>query len=210
MKKTIKQFIESLAVTRPGYVKALKEMAEAGIVSPDATMDAPAEAADTGGDHKTALMNALKALCDEADTLDEGELMKKFKAILKLIKGDSSSGSDPEPDSSAEESRRKGSKPNLQEQVAQMQAEKTIRKAAGVANVSLSETLVEALARPGMTDEQAKAVVAELKGSTNAGGQRPRSAAPLATGAAGVKGGSQPVQRIARQPGSGSTGGDLR
>lgn len=177
VKKKWKELAEALKATRPGYAKALREMAEAGVLSPDAAMDAPPDeaAADEPADHKQALMDALKALCDEADTLDEGELLKKFKAILKLIKG--GNGDTPDDPAATEESRR------LKTQNAALLAEKLVRKAAGKAGVSLSETLVEAVARPGMTEAQAAAVVDELKGA--GGSQRPRSAGPVTPPAGG-------------------------
>lgn len=185
VKKKLKDLIESLKASRPGYSRALKEVAEAGIMGPEAAMDAPPDEPmpEEGKDHKAALMDALKALCDEAETLDEGELMKKFKAILKLIKGESGGGSSDEPAATTEESRR------LKAENGQLLAEKLIRKAAGKAGVNLSETLVEAVARPGMTEAQAQTVVSELKGTGGSGGagQRPRSAAPVVTP---VKGGS--------------------
>jgi hypothetical protein len=181
VKRKLKELAESLKPKRPGYSRALLEVAEAGVMSPDAPMDAPPDvpAPDEEGDHKSALMDAMKALCDEADTLDEGEFMKKMKAIYKLIKGDSGGGgSDAGGDSTpAEESRRRAAA-NLQEELARLKAEKVVRKEASAAGVSLSEALVEAVARPGMTEAQARAVVNELKGAGGSS-QRPKSAGPL-------------------------------
>lgn len=181
----IRDLIESLKGKRPGYVKALREMAEAGIMSPDAEMDAPveAEAPEESGDHKQALMDALKALCDEADSLDEGELMKKFKAILKLIKGDSGgteTETETETETPAEESKRRKEFAAIREENERLKAEKLVRKVAALERVAITETLVEGLARPGMTEAKAKALVNELKAT--GGGQRPRSAAPAGNG----------------------------
>ena len=189
MKRKIKDLVESLKAKRPGYSRCLSEMAEAGILGPEAEMEAPMEepAGDEPADHKAALMDALKALCDEADTLDEGELMKKFKAILKLIKGDSGGGGGSSDDEPTEESRK------LKAQNAALLAEKLVRKAAGAAGVALSEALIEHRARPGMTEAQAAAVIKELGGA--GGGQRPRSAGPLP-----AAGGQQRVQE-SRRPG---------
>lgn len=186
VKSKVKDLIESLKAARPGYSRALLEVAEAGIMGPDATMDAPADAAapDEPADHKQALMDALKALCDEADTLDEGELLKKFKAILKLIKGDKGGGSD-EP-AATEESRR------LKTENARLLAEKLVRKAANRADVTLSEALIERGAAPGMTEAQADAYVAELK-AFGGGSQRPRSAGPVVP-QQGNRGGATPVR----------------
>lgn len=168
----LRELIESLKASRPGYARALREVAEAGVLGPDAAMDVPPDepAPDEGKDHKQALMDALKALCDEAESLDEGEWKKKMMAIYKLIKGESGGGGSDAP--ATEESRR------LKAENGQLLAEKLVRKAAQAAGVALSESLVEALARPGMTEAQAAGVVNELKGG-GGGSQKPRSAAPF-------------------------------
>jgi hypothetical protein len=88
MKVTVKQLMESLKSKRPGYVRALKEMAEAGLMSPDATMDAPSDdsAGSDSSDHEEALKSGFKAAIHaiiDDDSLDMAEQMKKIKEILK-------------------------------------------------------------------------------------------------------------------------------
>jgi uncharacterized protein YbjQ (UPF0145 family) len=175
VKRKLKELAESLKPKRPRYAKKLWEVAEAGIMSPDAPMDAPASdepAADESGDHEQALMDAAKAVLDD-DSLSTADKLKKIKQILKMVDG----GGADTADAATEESRRRAAA-NLQEELARLKAEKVVRREASAAGVSLSETLVEAVARPGMTEAQAKAVVNELKGAGGSS-QRPKSAGPL-------------------------------
>lgn len=176
-RKTIKQIMEALAGKRPGYVKKLREMAEAGVMSPDAPIEAPPEGDPPAADHKQAIRDAMKAMIDD-DSLSEGDLLKKLKALLKVISGGGSGGDDTPADT--EESRK------LKAENGQLLAEKLVRKAAAAAKVAVSEKLVESLARPGMTEAQAAEVVNELKPAAGGGGgsQKPRSAAPVPTPAA--------------------------
>ncbi len=88
MRVTVNYLIESLK-NRPGYVRALREMTEAGLMSPDATMDAPMDEPAAGGepaDHEEALKAGFKAAIHaiiDDDSLDMNDQMKKIKEILK-------------------------------------------------------------------------------------------------------------------------------
>lgn len=101
MKRTLKDLKEALKSTRKGFVRALQEMEDAGLVGPDAKMDeptgggygpddAPAEALD----HETALKQgfrgAVMAVLDD-DGMDMKGKLAKVKEILaaeeKLLGG---------------------------------------------------------------------------------------------------------------------------
>lgn len=181
MKKKLKELIESLAGPRPGYSRALREMAEAGVVSPDAMMDAPPDAsANDGVDHKQALRDACKAIIDD-DSLSEADMLKKIKAVLKLIKGKKADSPDEpdEPDEPAdtEESRKRKEQANLREENARLKCRELLRTAADEAKVVLPKALLESV-RPDLSEAEAKALVAEFR-SGGGGSQRPRSAGPL-------------------------------
>lgn len=176
VKKKLSELIESLK-KRPRYVKALREMAEAGVMSPDAPMDAPPDEApaDDSGDHEQALMDAAKAVLDD-DSLSTADKLKKIKQILKMVDG----GGSPDGPAATEESRR------LKADNARLLAEKVVRKAAHKAGVTLSEALVERGAAPGMSEAQADEYVNELKAFGGGGvGQKPRSAGPVQTSQGG-------------------------
>jgi hypothetical protein len=88
VKKKIRDLIESLKATRPGYSRALREMAEAGIMSPDAEADDPgmkgAEVTEPA-DHEAALKTGfegamLAVLRDEG--MDMKAKLKKLKEIM--------------------------------------------------------------------------------------------------------------------------------
>jgi hypothetical protein len=99
MKSTVKKLAESLKAKRPGYAKALLEMAESGLLSSDAKMDEPAPMGDEpppeDADHKEALKTgfraAVMAVLDD-DSLDMMGKRKKIGDILsswdKLVNGD--------------------------------------------------------------------------------------------------------------------------
>ena len=182
----LKDLIESLKAKRPRYAKALQEAVDSGVMSPDAPMDAPPDAPPADGDHESAILDAAAAVLRD-DSLSVADKLKKIRTLLMMTGGKSDSGGEPGGDEPATESRR------LRDENARLLAEKLVRKEAAKANVPLSETLCEALARPGMTEQQAQAVVNELKGA-GAGGQRVRSAGPVSPPAGGNKGGSGGVQ----------------
>lgn len=100
VKKTVKALIEALKKTRPGYARALKEMADSGIVSDDQMMDDPgAKGPDEGADmpeptsdegqavdHEEALRQGFRAAiiaCLDDDSLDLKAKIKKITEILK-------------------------------------------------------------------------------------------------------------------------------
>ena len=90
VKKKISVLIEELKAKRPGYARALREAAESGIMSPDATMDEPAPTGDTAptedADHEVALKAGFKAavnaLMDDS-SLDAKTMIGKFKDIVQ-------------------------------------------------------------------------------------------------------------------------------
>lgn len=179
MRKKVRDLIESLKATRPKYSRCLKEMAEAGIMSPDAEMDAPADAAGDV-DHEQAILDAAAAVLRDPD-LPVADKMKKIKTLLGMTEGGKGAEKADEPPAT-EESRR------LKAENGQLLAEKLIRKAAGTAGVPLTERQVELAARPGMTEAQAAETIKDLWGAGGGGSQKPRSAGPvpLAAGANGA------------------------
>jgi hypothetical protein len=125
VKKKLSALIEALKGPRPGYARALREMAEAGLMSPDTEYeepgmkqgDVPEEA-----DHEQALKDgfraAVLAVLDD-DSLDTKAKLAKFRDILaaeeKLLGDDSGGAADDESEptstddeTEAEESRRSG------------------------------------------------------------------------------------------------------
>ena len=91
--KTLAEVMEAVKTTRPGYFKALKEFAEAGIMSPSSTYaepaPAPADAAPAEAvDHEAAILDAAKMVLDD-DTLDKKAKLKKIKQLLDIVDGGS-------------------------------------------------------------------------------------------------------------------------
>jgi hypothetical protein len=180
----IKDLIEALKAKRPLYAKGLREAVEAGIASPDTMMDSPpgeAEPADHEAALKAGFRAAIVAALDD-ESMDMKAKLAKIKEIMKaeekMIGGGKeppSGPSEPSEPSETEESRKGKADANLREENERLKAEKLVRKAASEARVPLTEALVEGLARPGMTEAQAKAIVSELRGVQ---GERPRSAGP--------------------------------
>jgi hypothetical protein len=87
--KKVKDLIETLKPTRPGYAKGLLEMAEAGLMTPDAEMAEPAppapEADGETGDHEQALKDGFKAAIHaivDDDSMDMVAKVAKIKEIL--------------------------------------------------------------------------------------------------------------------------------
>jgi hypothetical protein len=121
VKKRVRDLIESLKPKRPRYARALKEMAEAGLMSPDAEMEAPPEEApveDEAGedvDHEQAILDACKAVLDDG-SVAAPEKLQKIKKLLGVMdsgkgegEGDGPPPADDEGDSDSEakeESRR--------------------------------------------------------------------------------------------------------
>lgn len=182
VKSTVKALIESLKKTRPEYSRCLKEMAEAGVMSPDAAMDAPPDAPAAPTDHKQALKDAAKAIIDD-DALDMKGMYKKLKAVLKMIHDEDPGMDDDAPDTDGDaetpESKRRKEVNNLREENARLKSRELLRVTADAQGVKIGVALLESV-RPNVTLAEVQALVAELKGGTTGGGsQRPRSAAPL-------------------------------
>jgi hypothetical protein len=94
---TVRALTESLRQTRPGYSRALREMAEAGLLSPDQDYAAPVQEETTpteSGDHEQALKDGFKAaliaVIDD-DSMDVRGKLARLKEIMsaqeKLLGG---------------------------------------------------------------------------------------------------------------------------
>lgn len=178
----LSDLMESLKKSRPGYSRALTEMAEAGIMDPGATMPEPApeaEAGDESVDHCQAILDACKACLDDS-SLDGAAKMAKIKKLLGIL--ETGSGTETETaetetetetdEAAREESRKQKARLNL------LEAKERLRDAADEAGVKLPKTLLESV-NPSITAAQAKALVSELRGTTSAS-RSPKSAAPIA------------------------------
>lgn len=236
---TVKQLIESYKTKRPGYSRALREMAEAGLLSPDQKQEAPegmegedmppadvpAEVVDTV-DHEQAILDAAKACIDDT-SLPAAEKIAKIKKLLQMLdmaetdegpegsgegeddkkdmgpegKGDLSNADSDQFDAAMANAREKGysyakesrqwwkAKPkpgnsDLREEVARLKARDLVRRIADAGNVKLSEAMLSAFAKPGVTEAEAKVLIDGIK---PAAGQQPRSAAPQVRAAANGK-----------------------
>lgn len=88
VKYTLRSLAESLKSSRPGYARALKEMADSGLMSPDAPMGDPEPEPDEGGetaDHEAALKAGFRAAviaCLDDDSMDLKAKLAKLKEIL--------------------------------------------------------------------------------------------------------------------------------
>jgi hypothetical protein len=172
----IRDLIESLKYTRPGYAAGLRRIteqdeagAEAGIMSPDAMMEEPEPPADLGGgegaDHEQAIRDACKAVIDDT-ALTPKEQLKKISALLRVIEGGGGGGGGGE--GATEESR----------QLARYRARDRVRTAADMIGVRVPVTLLETI-NPEITEQQARALVAELRGSPVLSRPGARSAMPM-------------------------------
>jgi hypothetical protein len=178
----VRQLIEWLTPTRPGYARGLREAAEAGILSPDAAMDAPPDAAGASesGDHEAALKAGFKAavvaVVDD-DSLDLKAKLKRMRDILraqeKLIGADDKG--DGETDMASEESKKAA-------QGGLLEAERRLTRALRQINekgVRLTPLVEMALAGC-KSDDDVKRLVESLTEEQRPRGQQPRSAAPPA------------------------------
>jgi hypothetical protein len=180
--KTLTEWVADLEGSRPLYARALREMAEAGLMSPDADMAPPPEEAEAGdGDHETALKAGFRSAiiaCLDDESMDLQATMKRIKEILKTeekLLGGNGNGGESEEEPPAEESRRRGEVANLREELGRLKSCERVRAAADAAGVRVPKTILENLA-PDISEAKAKQIVAELRGTTAA--QRPRSASP--------------------------------
>jgi hypothetical protein len=204
VKLKIKVLAKRLKESRPGYAKALREMAEAGIMGPDAAMPepapAPAEAPPEepeAADHMQALNDAAHAVLDDG-ALSPKEKLQKIKEIFKLmgageekatpgpdfggegaggdVGGDDDSDSDGSDSEDEDVSKKEESVKAKLSRLALMEAKERLRAAADEAKVTLPKTLLDEI-NPRITEARCKALVAELRGAAPRG-QQPRSATP--------------------------------
>lgn len=180
--KTLSEWCADLEASRPLYVKALREMAEAGVMSPDTAMDAPADEAGGGeADHEAALNAGFEAAVMAIfrdESMDMKAKVKKFRAVLKaqekllgMPDGGGGGGADDGPPT--EESRRRR---EAEAELGRYRSRDRVRAAADEARVVIPKALLESLA-PDLTEAQAKALVNEIKGTAARPGAR--STAPL-------------------------------
>lgn len=212
---TLTELRGSLAESRPGYARALSEMAEAGLMGADAAMADPSPApADAGADHGQAILDACKACIDDA-SLAPDEKVKKIKKLLAIHKGEDAPA-EPDDDDAAGDGGNSGyaanesktvkteSKPKaddaaeLKSRLQALEARDRLRSAADEAGLRLPKALLESV-RPDVTEAQAKALVAELKAQARADAARPRSAAPVVTESKAGGGDRVDVKDIARR-----------
>ncbi len=194
VKKKVRELIEALKPARPKYARALSEMAEAGIMGPDAQMDEPAGDAapeDEGGDHCAALIDAAKAVLTD-DALDTAAKIKKIKQILKMVDqsaaGGGKSGDVEEEDEPEDDEDEPATESKQGRRLAKLEAKVRLRDAADEAGVKLPKTLLESVS-PRLTEAQAKALVAELKGTAGGTtGSGARSAPPWVPPATNAQG----------------------
>ena len=182
MPQTLKDVLESLK-GKPQAV-ALKEMADAAGLSPDAAMAGGTEKPDDA--IKSGFKAAIHAVVDD-DGMDMSAKLKKIKEILKaqekLMGGGESKPAEKPADTA--EGKAQGDA-NLREQLEQLKRKDRARELCEAANVRPSPALLKALVA--MPDEaDVKALIEENKGpparpgAGGTGGARPKSAerAPL-------------------------------
>lgn len=127
MKRKVRDLIESLKAKRPGYARALREMAAAGVMSDQYEMDDPGEVPAAGGetaDHEQALKQGFRAAiiaCLDDDSLDLKAKVKKIAEILKteekMLGGDAAATEEAEEDPPAEEEDAKKTEARLRLQI---------------------------------------------------------------------------------------------
>jgi len=189
MKKTIRDLIESLKARRPGYSRGLREVADSGLMTPDAQMDDPGDVPDAGGeapDHEAALKQGFRGAimaCLDDDGMDLKAKLKKISEILKteekLLGGDDSGGKGgrggkgaaapdapdaPDDAKKTEESRR-------------LKLENTGLTLLLESGVKPTKILSKALAGC-ETEAEMKALIEEAKGSGHTGGKPGARSAP--------------------------------
>lgn len=164
---TLRALTERLAATRPRYAAGLREAAASGIMAPDAPVydapDAPPDG-DHGADHERAILDACKACIDDMG-LSPGEKLVKIRKMLKLVKGNGGDDMATAEDDTDESVRAAQPDPAVQAQLAELarlKARDRLRSAADEAGIKLPRTLLEHI-DPAITDEQAKALAAELR-----------------------------------------------
>jgi hypothetical protein len=177
MKSTVRQLIESLKDTRPRYARALREMAEAGIMSGDTAMEAPPEAPAGEADHEAALKAgfraAVMAIMDD-DSLDMSAKLKKMRDVLraeeKLLGGNGEG-----------DKKEGGDMPAAAEESKKLKLEVAGLKLLLEAGIKPTKVLSRALSSCTSEQEMRELIEESRSGTGAAGGpQRPRSAAPPA------------------------------
>lgn len=120
MKTTVRQLIETFRHTRPGYVRGLREMAEAGLMSADAEMEPPpeppAEAPSESADHEQAILDACKAVLDDG-SVKSPEKLQKIKKLLGVIDGGGGGGGEKKEGGDSEEKKTEEGRLRLQLQI---------------------------------------------------------------------------------------------
>jgi hypothetical protein len=206
MKRKVRTLIESLAKTRPGFARALREQAEAGILSPDQEMeepgmkgpdDAPSEMADHEVALKQGFQGAMVAVLND-DSLDMKAKLSKLKEIMtsqeKLLSSGSNGGGgamgargpadnpdNNDTDTPTEESLRRqrlaAGQVNL---VESLQLQLRVRDLCADAGVRPTKVLRKALDAC-RSEAEAKELIEEARttGAGNAGGTTPIAESPL-------------------------------
>lgn len=213
---TLNELRESLAKSRPGYARALSEMAEAGLMGADAAMADPGPApADAAADHGQAILDACKACIDDA-SLAPDEKVRKIKKLLAIHKGEDAPA-EPDEDDAAGDGGNSGYAANeskavktegkskaaddaaeMKSRLRALEARDRLRSAADEAGLRLPKALLESV-RPDITEAGAKALVAELKAQQRADAARPRSAAAVVTESKAGGGDRVDVKDVARR-----------
>lgn len=161
MALTLDEVRRAIKATRPKYALALKEMAEAGIMGPETPMSDPGMDA-TSADHEQAILDAAKACIDDA-SLDVSAKIKKIKKLLKMVeKGGADTEDEVPEEDSGDEDMSKEESIKLRKELASLQARERLRNAADAAGVRVGRALLESVSSD-LTDEKAKAIIAELK-----------------------------------------------
>lgn len=178
---TVKTLRETLKTTRPGWARALREMAESGVMSDADTMQepAPVEPAPTEeADHEEALKAGFRAAIMAAlddDGLDMKAKLSKIKEILqaeeKLVGGKDSPKEEPKKDEPKDE------KVEESRELARLRARDLLRSVADEAGVRVSAVLLDAV-RPNLTREEAKALVESIRVAWAQPSNGARSATP--------------------------------
>lgn len=206
--KTLRELIEATRAGRPRYSRLLREVAEAGILPPDAAMPepppaGPEAAAPAAADHEQLLLDACKAVLDSG--LPPEEMVEKIKQILHVVHGAKPDAGTPPPppmigdDAGADDvddvdddysdddggddvddKEKKESRKRLAELTAKLALLEARERLRAAADAARVSLPAKLLehVNPAISEADARALVAELKGAAPAA-QRPRSAGPV-------------------------------
>lgn len=171
VKSTVKKLIESLKTTRPAYARSLREMAEAGVMSPDTPMDAPPDAPAGEADSEEAILNAAGIVLKDT-SLSVAERLSKIRKLLRLTGAAGGNGDTADTGEGAEGDM------GAAEESKKLKLENAGLRLLLEAGLKPTKVLSRALA--GCTSEaEMKELIEEVRTSPGAA-QRPRSAAPPA------------------------------